>query len=211
MPLHFHEALDPPGEWGLWRIAESETELRSIVTLHPSELLQLARIKGEARRREYLAARLLLHYMSGRAHRAELLKDDHGKPHISDSAFHVSISHTVGYSAAIAHPRACGIDVQRMVPRIRRLSHKFVSAGEQRQLREAEELVQLHLLWAAKEAMYKAYGRRQVDFKQHLTVDLDGKSARLTKDGTVMNFDLWQRVYAGFVLVGVVESGGTPR
>ena len=211
MPLYFHDPLDPPGEWGLWHITESETELRTQTSLHPSEQEQIAQIKGEERRREYLAARLLLHRMSGRSKRAELVKDDDGKPRITDSAFHVSISHTVGYSAAIAHPRACGIDVQRMVPRIRRLAHKFVNAREQQQLREADELVQLHLLWAAKEAMYKAYGRRQVDFREHLRVDLDGGSARLTKDDTVMEFGLWQRVYEGFVLVGVVEGGVPPR
>lgn len=206
MPLLLHEPILPPGEWGLWRIAESEQELRSGVTLHDRELDQLHCIKGEERRREFLAARLLLHRMSGRNDRAELVKDTDGKPHLEDSLFYVSISHTVGYSAAIAHPRQCGIDVQRIVPKIRQLAPKFVGEGEQTQLTEEDELVQLHFIWAAKEAIYKAYGRRQLDFKRQLTVDLGERSVgRLITDEVAMEFALRFRRYEGFVLVAAVE------
>ena len=144
--------------------------------------------------------------MSGRAERAELVKDTDGKPHLEDSLFYVSISHTVGYSAAIAHPRQCGIDVQRIVPRIRRLAPKFVGPTEQTQLNETEELIQLHLIWSAKEAMYKAYGRRQLDFKEHLFVRLGVlPSGRIETGEGVMEFELHFRVYETFVLAGAVE------
>lgn len=207
MPLLFHDVIDPPGEWGLWTITEPEAALRSRVVLYPREQARLQLIRGAERRREYLAARLLLHQMSGRRQRAELIKDDDGKPHLADARFFVSISHTVGYSAAIAHPRPCGIDVQRIVPRIRRLAHKFVGATEWPQLTEAEELVQLHLIWSAKEAMYKAYGRRRLDFKQHLSVNLgDQPSARLATGDVEMEFALAFRRYPDFVLVAAIAQ-----
>ncbi|WP_420459530.1 4'-phosphopantetheinyl transferase family protein [Neolewinella sp.] len=212
MPLLFHDSLLPPGEWGLWSITESEDWLRGQCKLFPREEDQLLYIKGEERRREFLAARQLLHVMSGRRERAELVKDEDGKPHLPDSKFFVSISHTVGYSAAVAHPQPCGIDVQRIVPRIVKLAPKFVGAGERKQLTEKEELEQLHLIWAAKEAMYKAYGRRQLDFKRNLFVELgETATGRLRRGAVGMDFELAYKIYPTFVLVAAVQCGLRPR
>ena len=217
MPLTLHQHLHEPGEWGLWHITEPEAWLRENVDLFPAEKEMMAAIKGEGRRREFLAARMLLHYMSGRDERGELYKDAAGKPHLRDSLFHVSISHTVNYAAAIAHPNPCGVDVQRIVPRIRRLAHKFVGEAEQLQLIEEHELLQLHLIWSAKEAMYKAFGRRELDFRQHLFVDFEGfepektkASAYLRKGEAEMLFSLDYKVYDDFVLVGCVEQTPPP-
>ncbi len=172
----------------------------------------MAAIRGEERRREYLAARLLLHRMSGRRQRGELIKDADGKPHLADSHFFVSISHTVGYSAALAHPRSCGIDVQRIVPRITRIAPRFLGTEESRQLSPEHQLVQLHLIWSAKEALYKAYGRRQLDFREHLRIDLgepfsptstSGRATLETADCR-LDFSLVYRIYETFVLVGAV-------
>lgn len=150
--------------------------------------------------------------MSGRQDRGELIKDTDGKPHLHDSLFFVSISHTVGYSAAIAHPRPCGVDVQRIVPQIRRLARKFVNVEEGFYLYQEHELTQLHLIWAAKEAMYKAFGKRQLDFRKHLHVNLadynqmtTGTDAYLRTEEVTMHFQLEFRKYPSFVLVAAVE------
>ncbi len=212
MPLLFHDLLLPPGEWGLWRITETEEELAGHLHLYPEERSQLSQIRGEARRREFLAARLLVHHMSGRPERGELVKDDYGKPHLHNSHFFVSISHTRGYSAAIAQPRPCGIDVQRIVPHIRKLARKFVSVEEGLHLVAGQELTQLHLIWAAKEAMYKAYGLRELDFCRDMRVDLSAyhpaateATARLRKGEVRMHFHLEFRTYPDYVLVAAVE------
>lgn len=217
MAVTLHQHLREPGEWGLWHITESEEWLRDNVALFPGEEEAIVAIKGEGRRREFLAARILLHYMSGRSERGELFKDEAGKPHLRDSLFHVSISHTVDYAAAIAHPNPCGVDVQRIVPRIRKIAHKFVGEAEQSQLIPEHELLQLHLIWSAKEAMYKAFGRRELDFRQHLFVDFEGYvsgkttgSAYLRKGESEMLFSLDFKVYDEFVLVGCVEQVPPP-
>jgi 4'-phosphopantetheinyl transferase EntD len=92
------------------------------------------------------------------------------------------------------------------------MADKFVGPGERVQLIPEHELLQLHLIWSAKEAMYKAFGRRQLDFKEHLVVDLGAFSADTTtgnaflKKGDIeMLFDLSFRVFDGFVLVGCIE------
>lgn len=216
MPVRFHELLHAPGEWGLFRITETEQELREIVSLFPAEAAQLQLIKGEGRRREFLAARLLLHNMSGRRERGELFKDLSGKPHLRDSHFHVSISHTKDYAAAIAHPNPCGIDVQRIVEKIQRIAPKFISPAEKVQLKKAHEILQMHLIWSAKEAMYKAFGRRQIDFREHLYVDFGNfhpeqqQAEALLKTAEIeMLFDLEFRIYDEMVLVACVER--TPK
>lgn len=213
MPILLHETLREPGEWGLWEITEPESWLRENANLFPAEVEAITTIRGEGRRREFLAARLLLHAMSGRSERGELYKDDAGKPHLRDSHFHVSISHTVNYAAAIAHPNPCGVDVQRIVPRIRRMAHKFVGEAEKVQIRPEHELLQLHLIWSAKEAMYKAFGRRELDFRKHLFVDFEGfdpkkgiASAYLRKGEAEMLFALDFKLYDEFVLVACVEQ-----
>ena len=214
MPLVLQEALDPPGEWGTWSITESEAALLREVRLFPEEAAQFAAIRGAGRRREFLAARLLLHRMSGRGERGELFKDEHGKPHLRGSIFHVSISHTHGFSAAIAHPRPCGVDIQAMVPRISRLAHKFVGEAEEAAVSGIyDDIPLLHLIWSAKEAMYKAYGLRQLDFRRDLHVDLteypNGTGrlcAHLSTVDTKMNFRLWYRMTPQNVLVGVVSN-----
>ena len=60
--------------------------------------------------------------------------------------------------------------------------------------------------------MYKALGRRHLDFKDHLFVDFgtftastDTGTAYLKKGDAEMLFDLSFRVYNDFVLVGCVE------
>jgi 4'-phosphopantetheinyl transferase len=212
VPLLLHETLHPPGEWGLWHILESEDQLRARTPLFAAELEAIGKIRGAGRRREFLAARLLLHHMSGRPERGELIKDEAGKPHLVDSLYHVSISHTVDYAAAIAHPSPCGIDAQRIVPRIVKLADKFVNATERLQLTPAHELLQLHLIWSAKEAMYKAFGRRKLDFKEHLTVNLEDFSpdklqatAMLQKGDAEMFFNLNFQLHHDLVMVACVE------
>jgi len=197
------------GYFGLWQITEAEADLQEGLVLHKEEQLQLASIKGEGRRKEFLAARQLLHRMSGRSDRGPLLKDEFGKPHMYASPWHVSISHTTGLSAAVAHPQPCGIDVQTFVPKISRIAPRFMSEAEMAHLSEDNELIFQHLVWSAKEVMYKAYGRREIDFREHLHVDLEGlgvqkgrTQGKLRKDQLEQLYELEYRVLdGGYMLV----------
>lgn len=211
VPLRWRKSLDGGGDLGLWRITESETQLRAGLPLGAAEARQLAKIKGEGRRKEFLAARHLLHALSGRAERGALLKDQFGKPRLQDSAYHVSISHTTGLSAAIGHPAPCGIDVQIFVEKIGRIAPRFL---HDRERDHDPDLYGQHLVWSAKEAMYKAYGRRELDFRKHLSVelsDLDPQAGRtvgqLRKDGLHIEYELrYWRIDTDYVLVCAGEQ-----
>lgn len=218
MPLIFHEKTNtsndsPRRELGLWRIEEPENILRESIELHPEEIQQLDEIKGEGRRREFLAARNLLHLMSGRKDRGALIKDEFGKPHLEHSPLQISISHTENISAAVAHPYACGIDVQVFVNKIARLAPRFMNEAELSHLTDANRLIFQHLIWGAKEAMYKAYGRREIDFRDHLFVELEEiplergtTRGYLKKDELEKVYDLDYRIFDGnYMLVVAVE------
>ncbi|MCB0639247.1 MAG: 4'-phosphopantetheinyl transferase superfamily protein [Lewinella sp.] len=217
MPILRHDRVDAGGELGLWQITESEEWFLDALLLYPAELRQLASVKGR-RRVEWLAVRQLVHIMSGRERRGAFVKDEHGKPHLEQTDWHLSISHSHELAAAIASPRLCGIDVQYIVPKITRLAPKFLNGPEAESLEPATELDQLHVYWGAKEALYKAHGRRQLDFKEHILVEpfsyrqtRGQTTARVVKDAERLDFDVWyERSAEGYMLVWVMESNPAP-
>lgn len=169
MPILLHQHIEPEGELGTWRIGEPEQWFLERLELAPSERLQLSQIKGR-RRLEWLAARQLVHQMSGRDQRGAFLKDEYGKPHLEGSAYHISISHSHELAAAIAAPMPVGVDIQYLVPRIERLAHKYMRPEELASLVPETRIEHLHAYWGAKEALYKAYGRRALDFRTHIQI-----------------------------------------
>lgn len=167
MPILHHQNIEAIGEIGLWQIEESEAWFLEHLNLFPQEQAQLAQIKGH-RRIEWLAARQLVHQMSGRIKRAAFIKDEYGKPHLEDAEWQISISHSRDISAAIAAAVSVGIDVQKIVSKITRIIPKFMNTTEQANLDPVHSILHAHVYWGAKEALYKAYGRRALDLCTHI-------------------------------------------
>ena len=215
MPLSLHHAIEPVGEIGIWDIEEPEDWFLRRLDLKAPEAAQFHKLKGR-RRLEWLAARQLVHQMSGRAERALFQKDEYGKPYLEDSPFQISISHSHDKAAAIAAPEIVGIDIQYWVPKIERLAKRFLNASELAQLANnpAERLFQLHVLWGAKESLYKAYGRRQLDFCQHMAVEAidcagwEGKvRGQVSKAAYQQHFTITYRSVGPYILVfAIAES-----
>lgn len=213
MPVILHEHIQPRGEIGLWRIEEPEDWFLARLSLSPAESEQLAQIRGR-RRVEWLAVRQLVHDMSGRATRGAFLKDEYGKPHLEGSAYQISISHSGRLAAAIAAPCPVGIDIQNLVPRISHLAHKFMRPVELESLQPAWRLEQIHVYWGAKEALYKAYGRRALDFGSNIHIHpfafdpLGGQCAGLiVKEDYKAHFKLHYSMIGEYVLVYAVGEG----
>lgn len=170
MALYQHKQIHSQGEIGIWQITENEAFFIEQMSLYPEEAKQLAAIKGR-KRLEWLASRYLVHIMSGRKKRAPFLKDEFGKPHLLGSKHHVSISHSKDMTAAIASPYSVGIDIQYLIGKIGRIAHKFTRSEERAIMQPETQLEHLHVYWGAKEALYKAYGRKKLDFCQHILID----------------------------------------
>ncbi len=213
MPIQTYRHLQPKGELGIWQIDETEDYFRTRMTLTALEETQIATIKGEGRRKEWLASRYLLHIMSGRKERGAFVKDEFGKPHLINSPFHISISHSNHVAAVLATPELCGIDIQKIVPKIERIAHKFMRQEELYSLALGSRLEHLHIYWGAKEAIYKAYGRKELDFAKHILItpfEYEASNGTfegcIQKNDYVQHFQLRYEQLDDFMLVYALDS-----
>ena len=212
MPKFYHKYLPDEGELGLWRIEEKDTFFLDRLDLYPVERLQLSEIKGRLRL-EWLASRWLLHTMSGRKIRGACLKDEFGKPHLTGSDFEISISHSWDVVAVMAAPYAIGIDIQKEVQKIERIAHKFMRKVELESLLASTRIPHLHIYWGAKEALYKAYGRKELGFIEHIHIspfpyDLaEGKTTGAIHKGSYhAYFDVFYEKVGEYFMVYALEK-----
>ena len=116
------------------------------------------------------ACRQLIKEMTGWEN-TEIVKDMNGKPSIKNSKSHISFSHSGNYAAAIYNnEHSVGIDIQQAKSKILRLSNKFCNQEELDFITPKDKLSMLHIIWGAKEAMFKQYGLGAVLFKEHILV-----------------------------------------
>jgi len=101
-----------------------------------------------------------------------VVKDDKGKPHLTPATADISISHS-GQLAAVYVSEAgpCGVDLEMVGDKVLRIERKFCSEAESDSLDRVLHREALHLIWGAKEALYKLYGRKEVDFRTQLHIE----------------------------------------
>ena len=212
MPLIFHKILPNGGELGAWQIEETEAYFLDKLELFPSEIRQLSKIKGRLRL-EWLASRWLLHLLSGRTLRGACLKDEFGKPYLTDTDFEISISHSWNMVSVMAAPYSIGVDIQREVKKIARIEKKFIRPVEKDSLQALTKVPHLHIYWGAKEALYKAYGRKMIGFVRHIHVNpfvydlsIGHTTAAIHKEDYHAYFDVFYEQVADCYLVYVIEK-----
>ncbi len=92
------------------------------------------------------------------------------KPFLMDRSEHISISHSHDKLAIIINEKEnTGIDIELLRDKVIKIRHKFLSGMEMDFAKENIE--KLITIWAAKEAMYKIYGLKQLDFRKNLFVE----------------------------------------
>ncbi len=217
MPIIFQKEFLPDGELGLWKIEENESYFLEKLDLSDVELEFLSTIKGH-RKLEWLAGRYLVHYLSGRDVRALCLKDEFGKPYLKNSLYDISISHSREIAAVIAAPRLVGVDIQKVVEKIERIAEKFMRREELESLQAHSRLDHLHVYWGAKESLYKAYGRKQLDFKDHILIEpfyyeeFGGVcKGYVFKDDFEGSFNIHYQKMNDYILVSALEDTGDLR
>lgn len=210
MPIIKQEFILPIGELGIWLVDESIEELLLDFHFDPEELPIFSKM-SEKRKKEWLVSRILIQQLSGRKTRIACVKDEYGKPHLPDSSYHISISHSRDRVAVLASPYNIGIDIQEIVDKMHRISVKFVSDIELAYT--GKNIDMLHVLWGAKESMYKAWGKKGIDFKDDMKVDAfewDGYScettAKLEKGNITMNFIVIAKKIDNYILVYAREK-----
>lgn len=171
MPLIFKENLLENDLWGIWEIKEEEDWFFNQWQLSPEENHHFNKLNGR-KRLEYVSARHLVHLLTGLDHRNPIHTDLTGKPiFLWDPTLHLSISHSHQYAAAILSKTSkVGIDIQLIVPQMRKVAKRVFSSTELSFASSENELEMLHILWGIKEAVYKAFGLGGIDFKNQISV-----------------------------------------
>lgn len=101
---------------------------------------------------------------------AELSYTPEKKPFLEGRTEHISISHSHDKLAIILNRReSTGIDIEQIRDKVIHIRHKFLNTAELEMAGEdAERLI---ALWAAKEALYKVYGLRELEFIRNLFIE----------------------------------------
>ena len=210
MPLLETRYLPNKVATAIWKIEEDDTYFLRLLDLTDLEYEAVMNLKGR-RKTEWLASRWCWNTLAKDHNHGPIVKNQYGKPCIQDSLWHMSISHTHKYTAVITAPLLVGIDIQTKVAKITRLADKFLNEVELDQVQlSASPLDHLHVYWGAKESLYKAWGRREVDFKKHLFIDSFNPESGATKgflnkDG-IIEFDIRFEIKNAYVFVYAVEK-----
>ncbi len=211
MPALRFERFAPETRAVVWEGLESPAELLAALPQAWSGHLP----EKEARLKETLSARRALLALAPDAAKEGFVKDTFGKPHFrGQTKLEFSLSHSHGHAAALVSPQACGIDLQRRVDKITKLRSKFERLDERAFIeRQPDEVGALHVLWGAKESLFKLWGRRLIDWHEHLIVfefehapgggEFKGE---VRKDGVSIPAHLWFRWIGEYCLVAAVKD-----
>lgn len=172
MPVFFQQQINEDTRLGIWKIEEAESFFSSQVPQHRA-------VTHPHKRLQHLAGRFLLRYLFP-DFPIELIRiADTRKPYLEGEAFHFSLSHAGDYAAAlVSRSHRVGVDIEEPGEKVIRVMKKFLheeeigemgerleASGEWREERGGRQAA---LLWSAKEAVFKWYGRGQVDFRRDI-------------------------------------------
>jgi 4'-phosphopantetheinyl transferase len=192
MPLLLSQHPFPGSAFAVWQIAEEAAFFRDELPLSAEEEAEFVLLKG-LRQMEWLAGRWLLHRLSGEAQRLPLAKTAFSKPFFLDRPdLFCSLSHSHGIVGALLSDVNGGCDLQMLVEKMPKIAPKFLSTGESRFVEKHTPHHQfdlMHLIWTAKEALYKAWGLKELDFRTDLHIQAfewngsEGASTGLVRKG----------------------------
>jgi len=171
MPVIYNKDIDGQTILGVWKIEEKEEELLSGLQLKQHELDFVASLNNGKRLLHWLSTRLLLRRMLNTSDYIDCRMDEHGKPYLVNSAYHISLSHSYDYAAVIiGKEKSVGVDIELIKTKIHRIQQKFLSPPELAQLQVKDNTEGLYVCWCVKEAVYKWYGKKGLEFKRDIHI-----------------------------------------
>ena len=191
--------------WGLWLIQEDEATLRGdLGELEPTP----PSFTNPKKRLEFLAGRLLIRQLlnSMELTFSGIRKDEYGKPYLKNLGYHLSLSHSFPYVAAIVDAeQVVGIDLEQPKEKLFRIAPRIHAPDE---LADAGENLTKHCVyWCAKEALIKIYGKKDLTLAGDLKIGPFELKNEGIITGSIIASDpptellLKYRVFDDFVLV----------
>ena len=211
MPQVLNESSNRFGDLVLWKIEEELPFFEQMIKIPSAQLIEMENWKI-GRRREWCASRYLIKNIL-HTDVDGLYIDEHGKPHITSKEYEISLSHSRDFIALGWHYEcSIGIDIQWKNPKVSRVAHKFCTDRELAKFpKDSSTEEREHFIWSVKESIYKAYGKRNLSFKNNIIIDqimLDAYgyriSAFISKKDQTLHFDLNAREMNGLFIVKCV-------
>ncbi len=166
MPLIFQDKKDKIS-LAVWQITEDLSFFLDKIDLYKSEQQEIKKYKDK-RLLEWLASRYLVYLLENTRQRSACIKDKYGKPYLYNSKKKISLSHSGIYVAASISDFNTGIDIQMVSDKINKIKNKFLSKIELEVC--DDDIIKLNRYWTAKEALYKAYGKKGLNFIDDISV-----------------------------------------
>ncbi|MCZ4243453.1 4'-phosphopantetheinyl transferase family protein [Pedobacter punctiformis] len=182
MPIVYNKNIDEHSVLAIWKIEETESELFAGLQLKQHELDVISTFNNGKRLLHWLSTRLLLRTMLNTAEYIDCQFDEHGKPYLVNFDYSISLSHSYDYAAVmISKNHPVGVDIELIKHKIKSIKHKFLSDIELAQKQIGDNTDGLYVCWCAKEAIYKWYGKKGLEFKQHIHI----KPFKLKSEGSL--------------------------
>jgi 4'-phosphopantetheinyl transferase len=205
------KTIDDHSLYAIWQITETAEDLHSALSLGSGEELLYSSFVAESRKKQWLAYRLLLRRLLA-PENIEIEYDATGKPFLAGTDMHISVTHTEDLAAVIISRNArVGIDIEKIKPRIEKVRDKFINEDEACFILKETELEQLTLAWCAKEALYKLFGLRNLDFRENMRVEIPAVAgvmfrAQICYGERNYDYRLHSEKLGDFILVYLVEE-----
>jgi len=150
----------------LWKLSETEIELNNHIDLSLSSISKLDLIKSSSQRKQFLGVQNLLKLHN--VNNGSLFYDKNGKPHLSNNKF-ISISHSFEYCRVIVYDVKVGLVIEKLRSKILNISKKFISESDWN-LIKLSSVENVTKVWTIKEAVFKAFGHKAIDFKKNIII-----------------------------------------
>ena len=140
-----------------------------------SDVASASRFQNDSRRREHLAWRRIVRHELGR--RVVIDYNEVGAPVVDVPNTYISVSHGGDMVAVAIADERVGVDIESLDRNFDRIQSRYMTAAEIA-LSDSEEWAAR--VWAAKEAIYKLYGKREVDLTEDIRItNLDAATMTL--------------------------------
>lgn len=130
------------------------------------DVASASRFQNERRRNEHLAWRRVVRRELGR--KISIGYNEVGAPVVDTPDIYISVAHGAGCVAVAISDRRVGVDIERTDRDFGSVSSRYMTLAEQ-QLSADERWAAV--VWTAKEALYKLYGRRGVELREELQIE----------------------------------------
>lgn len=153
------------------KIIESH-EVGDLDFLSFREKLAYANISHPEKRKEWASSRKAIFDALQSLHipYPGFFKDEHGKSQSMNGGGFVSLTHTLGYAAAIYHHSSpVGIDMDLIREKILRIGARFLDRTELDFLEN--DPTHYTMAWSAKESIFKCQGKKGVSFRENILLE----------------------------------------